>query len=347
MRSLLAVHCSCGCLETSGNWICRARLWRWHPSHTRVEGSSGSGRCVRSRGADCLRPGVGGHPVRLRGAGRQAPPVPLHPHRPGRGRGARFLEAKLRPIDFDNQTRHRHEGVRAGDPARPVTDATFVVGFAPDGFKGRLVGPNSICTVARPVQRGLAARGPAHRLAERGSEDRLARGAPVPQRRPPVQLPGRRAWPMAAAGSVRLNKDSRVLWKLERNTHSTITLEPGRGGRLRVPSGIRTTGRMGCPIPGRSCPALRGRRCSKSRPRPGSWTRSRCSRPCASWPALFSLNHENDLDVVGEDRTQLNDVEPLPAALAPRFPAFRGRRPPGLDAQHQHDSRDRCPGRGR
>ena len=229
-----------------------------------------------------------------------------------------FYEAKLRPIDFANLERHRHQGVRALDPARIAPGATFVVGFAADGFKGRLVGPDGrILHEWRARFSEVWPQGAPH-IAWQNEDLKIAwHGAHLFPNGDLLFNFQDANFPYGG-GLVKLDKDSRVIWKLERNTHHAVTLEPD--GRIWVPS-MRYRPH-GVPNPGALMPGYYEDTLLEVAPDGRVLDEISLLEALRSNPALFSLNHENDLDVVSEDPTHLNDVEPLPAALAPRFPLF-------------------------
>ena len=57
----------------------------------------------------------------------------------------------------------------------------------------------------------------------------------------------------------------------------------------------------------------------------------------AQRPGAFGVTYGSTTEVAQTDPTHLNDVEPLPAALAAQFPQFERGRPARLAAQHEHD----------
>jgi hypothetical protein len=232
------------------------------------------------------------------------------------GRG--FYEAKLRPIDFANQMRHHHRGARALDPARTAPGATFVVGFAPAGFEGRLVGADGrVLHVWHARFSEVWPQGAPH-IVWQNEDLKIAWHGAHLFPNGDILLNFQDANFPYGGGLVKLDRDSKVVWKLERNTHHAVTLEPD--GRIRVPS-LRYRP-DGVPGAGALLPGYYEDTLLEVAADGRVLDEISLLEALRSWPALFSLNHENDLDVASEDPTHLNDVEPLPAALAPRFPLF-------------------------
>lgn len=119
------------------------------------------------------------------------------------------------------------------------------------------------------------------------------------------------------SGLVKIDRDSRLLWALPRNTHHDVTV--AEDGTLWVPSlYYRPDG-----LP--STPNLK----------PGYYEDtilhlspngeildeiSVLDAVAKGAGGLLSINYRDDLEVASEDPLHVNNVEPLPAALAPAFP---------------------------
>ena len=123
-------------------------------------------------------------------------------------------------------------------------------------------------------------------------------------------------------GLVRLDKDSRVLWALPRNTHHDVVADPDDEGILLVPDMHYRP--EGLPeVPGLKpwfyedtllrVSAADGRVLGEV---------SALKGVAAGLPGLLSTNYDDHLRVESSDPLHLNAAEPLPAALAAGLPGL-------------------------
>jgi hypothetical protein len=122
------------------------------------------------------------------------------------------------------------------------------------------------------------------------------------------------------SGLVKLDKDGRSIWKLNRNTHHAVTVEPD--GTIWVPSQhYRPDG-----LPGVRYlkPWYYEDTVLKVSPDGEVLDEISVLKAFAGVPGAFSVTYADadKTSVAQPDPLHLNDVEPLPAAWADRFPQF-------------------------
>ncbi len=121
------------------------------------------------------------------------------------------------------------------------------------------------------------------------------------------------------SGLVKLDKDSKVLWTLDRNTHHVVTVEPD--GTIWVAAHhYRPDG----------TPGVRGLKpwyyedeVLKVSPEGKVLDEISILAAFAQRPGTFGMTYGPVTEVTQTDPTHLNDVEPLPAAWAAQFPLFK------------------------
>ena len=120
------------------------------------------------------------------------------------------------------------------------------------------------------------------------------------------------------SGLVKLDKDSRVVWKLDRNTHHAVTVEadgtiwaPAQHYRPDGVDGVRDLR-----------PWYYEDTILKISPEGQVLDEISVLRAFAKHPGAFSVTYAHETPVSQTDPLHLNDVEPLPAEWAHRFPQF-------------------------
>jgi hypothetical protein len=117
---------------------------------------------------------------------------------------------------------------------------------------------------------------------------------------------------------VRLDKNSNVLWALPANTHHDIVVD--EDGTIVVPSmRYRPEGLPGFP---HLKPWYYEDTVLRVSPTGEVLGETSVLRSLLNYPGLLSINYGEDLGLEAEDVTHLDAAEPLPAALADRFPMF-------------------------
>ena len=136
------------------------------------------------------------------------------------------------------------------------------------------------------------------------------------------------------SGLVKLDKDSKVVWKVERNTHHDVAVDDD--GIIWVPAQHHRP--EGIPGHGNLKPWYYEDTILKVSPDGKILDEISVLEALREWPGLTSITYNEDLQVAirSNDPTHLNNVEPLPRAMAAAFPAVRARRPADLAAQHEH-----------
>lgn len=228
-------------------------------------------------------------------------------------------EARIRPVPFDRPARPGapdRAGSRAHEPAGD-DDVTLLVGYRPGGFAAWLVDRQG-----RELHRWDARfsevfpRAPHLRWQAR--DEAIAwHGATVLANGDLVFNFQDANFPYGS-GLVRLDATGRVVWALAENTHHDVT--PDDRGHLWVPA-MRVVEGTG-----------NGNRHAwhyediilEVAPEDGRVLRRIVVRDAlAAYPGLFGLTYADSLDIDSEDPLHLNNVDPLPEALAARFPLFR------------------------
>lgn len=230
-------------------------------------------------------------------------------------------EAYLRPPPFDREARPDtppRSGAVTHDPARVAPGVTFIVGYRPDGFAAWVVDADGKTL---------------HEWHARLSE---VFGNPAPQLRYQarditIAMHGAHLFPNGdilfnfqdnsfpyGSGLVKLDRNSQVIWKLERNTHHAVTVEPD--GTIWVPSQhYRPEGVAGVPD---LEPWYYEDTVLKVSPDGRVLDEISVLQALRNHPGAFSITYAAATEVAENDPLHLNDVEPLPAAWADRFPQF-------------------------
>jgi hypothetical protein len=119
-------------------------------------------------------------------------------------------------------------------------------------------------------------------------------------------------------GLVKLDKNSRVLWKVAANTHHDIVVaEDGTiwaPSQHYVPDGLKETLNLK--------PWYYEDTVLHVSPDGQVLGEVSVLRALASWPGLLSLNYEEKLAVAANDPLHVNSAEPLSPSLAAKFPLF-------------------------
>ena len=122
------------------------------------------------------------------------------------------------------------------------------------------------------------------------------------------------------SGLVKLDKDSKVVWKLERNTHHDVSIDDD--GNIWVPAQhYRPDGVAGF---GNLEPWYYEDVVLKVSPDGRVLDEISVLEALRDWPGLTSVTYNEDVElkVRTNDPTHLNNVEPLPRAFAAAFPQF-------------------------
>ena len=248
-------------------------------------------------------------------------------------------EAYVRPPPFDRPGREGTPNHSTGTthlPDRLAEGVTLVVGYRPEGFGAWMVD---------------AAGNEVHRWNATYSQ---VFGNAAPQlkyqaRDITIAWHGTHLYPNGyilfnfqdnnfpyGSGLVKLDKDSKVVWKLDRNTHHDVTVEPN--GKIWVPAQHYRPDGM---------PGVRGLKpwyyedeVLKVSPDGKVLDEISILAAFAHCPGTFGVTYGPVTEVTQTDPTHLNNVEPLPAAWAALPPVHAGRSA-GLAAQPEHDRRDR------
>lgn len=122
------------------------------------------------------------------------------------------------------------------------------------------------------------------------------------------------------SGLVKLDKDSNVVWKVDRNTHHDVSVDDE--GNLWVPAQHYRP--EGIPGLGNLKPWYYEDTILKVSPDGKVLDEISVLEALRDWPGLISVTYEEDptLQIRSNDLTHLNNVEPLPRALAAAFPQF-------------------------
>lgn len=122
------------------------------------------------------------------------------------------------------------------------------------------------------------------------------------------------------SGLVKLDKDSKVVWKLDRNTHHDVSVDDD--GNIWVPAQhYRPEGIQGF---GNLKPWYYEDTVLKISPDGEVLDEISVLEALRDWPGLTSVTYNEDpeLELHTNDPTHLNNVEPLPRAMAAAFPQF-------------------------
>ncbi len=228
--------------------------------------------------------------------------------------------AYLKPPPFNRPGGPRAvDGARALEPGRVQPGLTFIVGYRPEGFAGWL------------VDQGGTVR---HRWQGKFSE--IFGQAPHllwQARDATIAWHGSHLYPDGSillnfqdnsfpygSGLVKLDKDSKVLWRVERNTHHDISVD--EDGNIWVPSQHYRPD--GIPGHGNLKPWYYEDTILKISPDGQVLDEISVLGALRDWPGLTSVTYNEDLQLAirSNDPTHLNNVEPLPRSMAAAFPQF-------------------------
>lgn len=122
------------------------------------------------------------------------------------------------------------------------------------------------------------------------------------------------------SGLVKLDKDSNVVWKLDRNTHHDVSVDDD--GNIWVPAQHYRPD--GIPGFGNLKPWYYEDTILKVSPDGKVLDEISVLEALRDWPGLTSVtyNEDIDLEIRSNDPTHLNNIEPLPRSLAAAFPQF-------------------------
>jgi Arylsulfotransferase (ASST) len=233
-------------------------------------------------------------------------------------RGA--YNAYFRPPPFD---RPAPAGVRRDgptlDPDRVAPGVTFVVGYRREGF-GAWVVDRDGTVLHRWRGRFSEIFGQAPQLLWQARDETIAwHGAHLyPDGSILINFQDN-SFPYGS-GLVKLDRDSKVLWKLERNTHHDVSV--GEDGTIWVPAHRYRPD--GVPGFGNLEPWYYEDLILKVSPDGQVLDEISVLAALGEHPGLTTVTYDEDvgLEISSRDPTHLNNVEPLPRALAAAFPQF-------------------------
>ena len=233
-------------------------------------------------------------------------------------RGA--YNAYVRPPPFN-----RPAGPEAVDGARVhqrdlmQPGLTFIVGSRPDGFGGWLVDQDG--TVRHRWQgRYSDIFGQAGHLLYQARDSTIAwHGSHLYPDGSILLNFQDNSFPYGS-GLVKLDRDSKVLWKVERNTHHDVSVD--EDGNIWVPAQHYRAN--GLPSLGNLKGWFYEDTVLKISPDGKVLDEISVLEALDDWPGLTSITYNEDAAVTirSRDPTHLNNVEPLPRALAAAFPQF-------------------------
>jgi hypothetical protein len=229
-------------------------------------------------------------------------------------------KAYLRPPPFNRPAAAEAvDGSRALDPPKVAPGLTFVVGNGRNGFGAWLIDQDG--TVRHRWQRSYSEVFPtAPQLLWQARDSTIA-------------WHGSHLYPDGSilfnfqdnnfpygSGLAKLDKDSRVVWKLERNTHHDVSVDDD--GNIWVPAQHYRPD--GIPGFGNLKPWYYEDTVLKVSPDGKVLDEISVLEALRDWPGLSSVTYNEDVKVRLEsnDPTHLNNVEPLPRAMAAAFPQF-------------------------
>lgn len=205
------------------------------------------------------------------------------------------------------------------DPARMAPGATLVVGYTENGFGAWLVDEQGQKLHQWQIPFSSVFPQPEHVQWNAGDKALAWHGAHLFPNGDLLFNFQDNNFPYGS-GLVKIDKDSKVLWKLARNTHHDVTVD--EDGSIWVPSlHYRPEG-----IP--STPHIKPWYYEDTvlHVSPDGEVIEEISildAVAAGAPGLLSLNYTDNLDIPGGDVFHLNAAEPLPASIAAAFPMFK------------------------
>ena len=204
------------------------------------------------------------------------------------------------------------------DPARMAPGATFVVGYTAEGFGAWIVDERGQKLHQWRVAFSSVFPEPTHVQWNAGDKALAWHGAHLFPNGDILFNFQDNNFPYGS-GLVKIDKDSKILWRLARNTHHDVTV--AEDGTIWVPSlhyraeGLPSTPQMK--------PWYYEDTILHLSPEGEILEEiSILEAIAAGAPGLLSLNYRDDLAIPGGDAFHMNNVEPLPASMAAAFPMF-------------------------
>jgi hypothetical protein len=208
-------------------------------------------------------------------------------------------------------------GVRVADRTRMAPGATFIVGYTLEGFEAWIVDADGKKLHGWSLAFSEAFPDPEHiqyqarDLAIAWHGTHLFPNGDVLFNFQDNNFP-------FGSGLVKIDKDSRIVWKLPRNTHHDVAVEPD--GTIWVPAQhYRPEGLPGFP---HLTPWFYEDTVLKVSPEGEVQDEVSVLKAFERDQGLLTITYKKDLTVEGEDPLHLNSAEPLPAAWADRFPGL-------------------------
>jgi len=233
-----------------------------------------------------------------------------------------FYKAHLQPASRATEglalpARDDRAGAIVHDPARVAPGVTFLTLYTPEGFEGRLVDRGGKVLHRWHARHSEVFPNPAHLMWKAPDGFIVWHGAHLYPNGDILLNFQDKSFPYGG-GLVRLDKNSNVLWALPANTHHDIVVD--EDGTIVVPSmRYRPEGLPGFP---HLKPWYYEDTVLRVSPTGEVLGETSVLRSLLNYPGLLSINYGEDLGLEAEDVTHLDAAEPLPAALADRFPMF-------------------------
>lgn len=231
-------------------------------------------------------------------------------------------EAYIRPPPFDRPARAgtpQESGVTVHDPALAAPGATFMVGYRPEGFAAWIVDAEGRVLHRWNATFSAIFGNPAPHLSYQARDITIAmHGAHLFPNGDLLVNFQDNSFPYGS-GLVKLDRDGKVLWKLDRHTHHDVNVQPD--GTIWVPSQHYRPD--GLPeFPGLA-PWYYEDTVLKVSPDGRVLDEISVLKAFLSQPGALSITYDARTDIAASDPLHLNNVEPLPAAFADRFPQFK------------------------
>lgn len=210
-------------------------------------------------------------------------------------------------------------GVVVHDRSRMASGVTLLVGYRADGFQAWLMDLEGRTLHKWQIGFDEAFPEKPHLLWSVGGDALAWHGVHLyPNGDLLFNFTGQSSFPYGS-GMVKLDKDSNVVWRLAQNTHHDVTV--AEDGTIWAPSQLYRE--QGLPELRNLEPWYYEDTILKISPDGEVLDEiSLLKALAATYPGMLSLNHDDPIRVESIDPTHLNNVEPLPAALAANFPGF-------------------------
>lgn len=208
-------------------------------------------------------------------------------------------------------------GARVLDRARVSPGTTLIVGYAMDGFRAWLVDIDGRQLHEWRIKFSEAFPQPEHLMWQARDNVIAWQGVHLFPNGDLLFNFQDNNFPFGS-GLIKLDKDSKVVWKLARNTHHDVFVQPD--GTIWVPSQHYRP--EGIPEFPNMMPWYYEDTALEVSPDGRPLREISVLKALRSHQGLMSVTYQRALDVEAEDPLHLNSVEPLPAEWADRFPGL-------------------------